>query len=99
MTPGWPKASAPKRGAMSLLLLLLLGVEVRHRRRVAPDLDDGVRAGPPAARVDPAHGRHVVVVAAVADGDVALADLLGVGGVEGQPAPAGDGRLEPGVGL
>ena len=55
--------------------------------------------GPAAARVDAADGRHVVVVAAVADRDVALADLLGVGRVEGQPAPAGDGRLEPGVGL
>ena len=75
------------------------GAVLVHRRGQPTDLDDGVACAGAPPREDAPHRRDVVVVAPVADLDVALADRLRVGGVEGQPARTRDGGLEPGVGL
>ena len=64
---------APIRPAPRSASLLLLGLHLVDGRGVAAHLDDGVGARAAAAGVDAAHRRHVVVVATVADGDVALA--------------------------
>src|SRR3954469_21859644 len=65
----------------------------------APDLDPGLDRRRRRSGEDAAQRLDVVVVAPVADLHVSDPDLLLVRRVERQPAEAGDGRLEPGVGL
>src|SRR5690606_22077956 len=103
--PRGPDRRARGRGPPSSLLLLLLGGEVGlelpapRARRDPTDLDGRVHVVAGGAGDRAAERRHVVVVATVADLDVAEADLPLVGRVEPEPAEPRDRRLEPGVGL
>ena len=81
------------------MLPVALATAVAAGPTQAADLDLRIYPGHGGTREHTTQGLHVVVVATVADLDVAHADLLLVGRIERQPPEPGDDRLEPGVRL
>src|SRR5436309_1416442 len=87
----------PRRSASTRCLRGGGGGGARPGPRSPPHAHGHAETLRPAPAPQPLHGRHVVVVAAVADLDVGLADSHAIGGIEADPAAAREIGFYPGV--